>query len=381
MTAEELAFAAERLMEEGARDVTLRPLQMKKGRPATLMTVMCADEEAEKERFVRLIFKYTTTIGIRELISERFILDRKEEILDTAYGKVRCKRVSGYGVERSKLEYEDLARIARECGISIAEARELVLGSQKFAFTYPMWFVPALFFCEIVMALPYWIFNESRLRDVIIGAVTLILNILVVALCKKGFRFGTSDVIVKAAFFAFFYHAGLCYRKYFEERIKIDRLLLFVIIAAVRLFLAMLNGDVGRYVIANDIFTECRFSFMPVLISIAGIAFWLNITKIIAPVLSNSRFIMEAGRNTYAIMADHIFMGKMILLFMEAVKYVSSCRLFSSLDLDLLLYERDYFYSPVHQSSVFLISLLAIWMSMLAVSLRRKLFIRIIRKR
>lgn len=90
---------------------------------------------------------------------------------------------------------------------------------------------------------------------------------------------------------------------------------------------------------------------------------------------------MEAGRNTYAIMADHIFMGKMILLFMEAVKYVSSCRLFSSLDLDLLLYERDYFYSPVHQSSVFLISLLAIWMSMLAVSLRRKLFIRIIRKR
>ena len=280
--------------------------------------------------------------------------------------------------------YYLLKKLGIDWGISLGIKDLLigpVLGSQKFAFTYPMWFVPALFFCEIVMALPYWIFNESRLRDVIIGAVTLILNILVVALCKKGFRFGTSDVIVKAAFFAFFYHAGLCYRKYFEERIKIDRLLLFVIIAAVRLFLAMLNGDVGRYVIANDIFTECRFSFMPVLISIAGIAFWLNITKIIAPVLSNSRFIMEAGRNTYAIMADHIFMGKMILLFMEAVKYVSSCRLFSSLDLDLLLYERDYFYSPVHQSSVFLISLLAIWMSMLAVSLRRKLFIRIIRKR
>ncbi|MBQ6150610.1 MAG: DUF111 family protein [Mogibacterium sp.] len=131
MTAEELAFAAERLMGEGARDVTLSSVQMKKGRPATLLTVMCSDEEAEKERFVRLIFKYTTTIGIRELISERYILDRSEEIIDTPYGKVRCKRVSGYGVERSKLEYEDLARIAEERGISIAEARELVLGSQK----------------------------------------------------------------------------------------------------------------------------------------------------------------------------------------------------------------------------------------------------------
>ena len=131
MTAEELAFASERLMAEGAKDVTMSPVQMKKGRLATLLTVMCADEEAEKERFVSLIFKYTTTIGIRELISERYILDRSEETLDTAYGKVRCKRVSGYGVERSKLEYDDLARIAAERGISIADARELVLMSQK----------------------------------------------------------------------------------------------------------------------------------------------------------------------------------------------------------------------------------------------------------
>ena len=131
MTAEELAFAAERLMEAGAKDVTLTPVQMKKGRPATLLTVMCSDEEAEKERFVRLIFKYTTTIGIRELISERYILERREDLLDTAYGTVRCKRVSGYGTDRYKLEYEHLARIARKQGISRAEARELVLGSHK----------------------------------------------------------------------------------------------------------------------------------------------------------------------------------------------------------------------------------------------------------
>jgi len=129
MTAEELAFAAERLMEEGAKDVTLTSVQMKKGRPATLLTVMCADEEAEKERFVRLIFRYTTTIGIRELISERYILDRREDTLDTPYGPVRRKIVSGYGTERYKLEYEDLARIAREEDVSIGEARRLVSGS------------------------------------------------------------------------------------------------------------------------------------------------------------------------------------------------------------------------------------------------------------
>ena len=131
MTAEELAFAAERLMEEGARDVTLAPIEMKKGRPATLLTVMCADEETEKERFIGLIFKYTTTLGIREVISERYILDRKERTVDTPYGPVGVKEVSGYGVERYKFEYEDLSRIARGQGISIAEARELVLKALK----------------------------------------------------------------------------------------------------------------------------------------------------------------------------------------------------------------------------------------------------------
>ena len=126
MTAEELAFAAERLMEEGARDVTLSPIGMKKGRPATLLTVMCADEEAEKERLIGLIFKYTTTLGIREVVSERYILDRTEKTLDTPYGSVRVKEVNGYGAKRSKIEYEDLARIAKEQGISIAEARNLI---------------------------------------------------------------------------------------------------------------------------------------------------------------------------------------------------------------------------------------------------------------
>ena len=126
MTAEELAFAAERLMEEGAKDVTLTPVEMKKGRPGTMLTVMVSDEPAEKERMIGLIFRYTTTIGIREVISERYILDRKEETLDTPYGPVRCKTACGYGVTRRKFEYEDLARIARERGVSISEARLMI---------------------------------------------------------------------------------------------------------------------------------------------------------------------------------------------------------------------------------------------------------------
>ena len=127
MTSEELAFAADQLMKAGARDVQIAPIVMKKGRPAHLLTVMCADDAAEKDRFARLIFRYTTTIGIREIISERYILDRKACVADTPYGKVRYKCVTGYGTKRFKIEFDDLAAIAAERDIGIADARTLVM--------------------------------------------------------------------------------------------------------------------------------------------------------------------------------------------------------------------------------------------------------------
>ena len=126
MTGEELAYAAEVLMREGARDVSMKPIEMKKGRPACLLTVMCTDDEEEKQKMLRLIFRYTTTIGIREVVSERYILEREEKIIETPYGKLRCKIAKGYGVRKAKIEYEDLAKIADARKISIAAARELV---------------------------------------------------------------------------------------------------------------------------------------------------------------------------------------------------------------------------------------------------------------
>ena len=65
-------------------------------------------------------------IGIRESIEDRYVLERKIEVIETPYGKVRRKISTGYGVRRVKYEYDDLARIAGEQGISLEEARELI---------------------------------------------------------------------------------------------------------------------------------------------------------------------------------------------------------------------------------------------------------------
>ena len=119
MTGEAMGFALEQLMEHGALDAFTVPIGMKKSRPGVMMTVLC--KEANKEEMVRLIFRHTTTLGIREKRCQRHILDRRMESVDTPYGKVHRKVSTGYGVQRTKYEYNDIARIAREQNISLFE--------------------------------------------------------------------------------------------------------------------------------------------------------------------------------------------------------------------------------------------------------------------
>ena len=124
MTAEAVGFATEQLFKDGALDVYTVSIGMKKSRPGILIHVMC--READRETILKSIFKHTTTIGIRETKLHRYVLDRSIQTLDTPYGSVRCKISSGYGVERKKYEYDDLARIAKERNISLSEAEDLI---------------------------------------------------------------------------------------------------------------------------------------------------------------------------------------------------------------------------------------------------------------
>lgn len=129
MTAEAIGFAEEQLFAAGALEVYTIPAQMKKSRPGILLSVLC--QEKEKAKIIRLIFQHTTTLGIRENISRRYILSRDVKNIKTELGDVRVKMSSGYGVAREKFEYEDIARIAREQGISLADVTKLIRGEQK----------------------------------------------------------------------------------------------------------------------------------------------------------------------------------------------------------------------------------------------------------
>ena len=89
MSAEDMAYATKALIENGAKDAFVTPVIMKKGRSGMLLTVLCS--AIDKERFVSLIFKHTSTIGIRVKETERIILNRHEETVHTKLGDVRVK--------------------------------------------------------------------------------------------------------------------------------------------------------------------------------------------------------------------------------------------------------------------------------------------------
>ena len=129
MTAEEIGFAMERLFEGGAHDVFTIPVGMKKNRPGTLICVLC--RPADRDRIIGLLYEHTSTIGIREKIMHRCVLDRKVAMQHTPYGDVRVKISEGYGVRRQKYEFDDIARIAKGRGIGFRAALDLVRNSDK----------------------------------------------------------------------------------------------------------------------------------------------------------------------------------------------------------------------------------------------------------
>jgi len=114
MNPQVLAYTTERLMEFGALDVTLQAVQMKKGRPGTLLRAVAKPEH--REAVAQIIFAETSTLGVRIYQAERRVQARTFAEVETPHGKVRIK-VSSEGSYAP--EYEDCRRLAAQSGIAL----------------------------------------------------------------------------------------------------------------------------------------------------------------------------------------------------------------------------------------------------------------------
>jgi hypothetical protein len=125
MTPELLGYLMERLLAAGALDVAFSPLQMKKNRPGSKLTILATRDKLEE--LARLVLTESTAIGVRHYPAERITLERSLEERETSLGKVRVKVIRDNGVLlRVAPEFEECRRIAEEKGLPLLEVYRLI---------------------------------------------------------------------------------------------------------------------------------------------------------------------------------------------------------------------------------------------------------------
>jgi len=113
-----LGYLFDPLLEAGALDVFTTPVLMKKQRQGILLTVLCVP--SDREKMLDLIFRESTTFGIREHVTKRFILERSFQTLETPYGEVRIKIGKRHGeTVTASPEIEDCRKCAAEHGVAV----------------------------------------------------------------------------------------------------------------------------------------------------------------------------------------------------------------------------------------------------------------------
>ncbi len=121
-----IGYLFETLFAAGALDVFTQAIGMKKSRPGVLITVICSPEKVAD--FEKILFRETSTLGIRQTTQQRTILDRTFHAVKTKYGSIQIKVAAQNGsIVNVQPEYEDCARIARETDLPWREVHRLAL--------------------------------------------------------------------------------------------------------------------------------------------------------------------------------------------------------------------------------------------------------------
>jgi uncharacterized protein (TIGR00299 family) protein len=125
-SAEINGYVMEKLFSAGALDVFFTPIQMKKNRPATMLSVLCRPEDIE--RLEAILFSETSTLGVRRQSVERRCLERETETVMTVYGPIRVKvaHLTDGSTKRAP-EYEDCRRAAEVYGVPLRDVYSAVL--------------------------------------------------------------------------------------------------------------------------------------------------------------------------------------------------------------------------------------------------------------
>ena len=128
-TGEQLGYCMECLMEAGARDVSFVPLYMKKNRPAYEVHVIC--DPCDVSRMEEILFRETTTIGVRRCVMERTVMERSTECVETPHGTARVKVCSYGDIRKVYPEYESVRSLCRESKMDFRNVYQVILDTYE----------------------------------------------------------------------------------------------------------------------------------------------------------------------------------------------------------------------------------------------------------
>ncbi|MFT8425613.1 MAG: nickel insertion protein, partial [Liquorilactobacillus sp.] len=124
ITGEELADVMQVLLEKGAKDVWTEPIIMKKGRPAYKLCLLAAP--AKSDELVKVLFEKTTSIGVRQQLMDRKIMQRSVKVVRTKFGNIHVKYLAYDGFSKISLEHDELVDLARKNRVAVSELRDRI---------------------------------------------------------------------------------------------------------------------------------------------------------------------------------------------------------------------------------------------------------------
>ncbi|MCX6640884.1 MAG: nickel pincer cofactor biosynthesis protein LarC [bacterium] len=129
MNPEFYPFVVEKLLAAGAMDAYLLPVIMKKGRPGVILSALCAPEL--RDSILDVIYRQSSTLGVRIIPVDRLKLPRREIVVDTEYGPIKGKETEWKGEVRSAPEYEECRRIANQSNVPLPEVYKAYYAAER----------------------------------------------------------------------------------------------------------------------------------------------------------------------------------------------------------------------------------------------------------
>ena len=179
-----------------------------------------------------------------------------------------------------------------------------IYSGHQFVLNLSSWFIIPFFMLEVIGAMFIKYIKKHKNMPYIFFIICMIFGFIGIELAMNGFNTGWWLTLTRLFYFFPFFGLGILYREKLESKEKLNNYIYFTILFVLTLCITYINGGIKSYTPSwCDDFDNI---FMPFVLGFIGIAFWLRVSKILVPILKNSKLVNLISKNTFSIMMHHL---------------------------------------------------------------------------